>query len=140
MTTELDIRAMLQASGSSVASASFFVGPLQKSGGNYPIPVVAVLGSGGPPTQEFLGRKSYYTRESLNCYVRTRPGDYLLGAQLARDFHTKLQAVDIPSTATLFDYVRCVTQSSAPLYMGPNAVGELEWSIPFSVERKVRRP
>lgn len=135
MSTEALIRDFLRASAGtlSTASAAFYVGPMQKSGNG--IPTVSIFShiSGGPPVQSFLGGNDVTPDQLIQTgrvYVRGAPRTYIA---------TQARAELVIRTlhhAALGGVVRISAEASAPLYWGPNSLGEEEFSIPIEVIRE----
>jgi hypothetical protein len=118
-------------STASLATTSFFLGPLPKAGNGVPAECVSVLVSGGPPPNEFMADGvGTYRRHRVGVWVRGRPNGYLRTNAIAEQCWKALQA------ANLSGIVRVVATASSPVYYGQTDLENDLFECPFLVETK----
>ena len=102
---------------------NLFIGQM-RSGARMPAPAVFCLGTGGPPSEPYLGgNRSALYRPTVQVMVRGPSGDDQSGALIAREVFAWLNQQAVTG------YVSWFTRDSAPAFLGADSDQHGQWSI-----------
>lgn len=104
---------------------NLFTGPVRPAQNAIPHQAIFCLDTGGPAPLPYLGGSSApnYSRPHVQVRVRSVPGDFAGGLDLARNVAAAL------NKASLTGYAACLLQQSTPNYLGMDAADHHEWSV-----------
>jgi len=117
--------------GTNVAALTYntniFEGPVRPPSAYIPHNCAFVLTTGGPAPEAFLGETNAWRQFSIQIRVRRNKNDYDGGLTLARSIR---DAIHYASIAGYFDVL---VTTSDPNYLGQDAEGHHEWSLPATM-------
>jgi hypothetical protein len=104
-------------------AVNLFIGQM-RAGARTPAPAVFCLGTGGPPSEPYLGgNRSALYRPTVQVMVRGPAGDDATGASIARD------VLEWLNQQVVTGYVSWFTRDSAPAFLGTDSDQHGQWAI-----------
>jgi hypothetical protein len=126
---EIDLAAYLNGKTGSQSAVTLaegtnlFTGPVRPVETGMPAEAVFVLNGGGPPAMPYFSSPISDRQSGVQVRVRSNPGDYAGGSELARDLFALVHE------APLSGYTYVLARQSEPNYLSQDDQGCHEWSI-----------
>jgi hypothetical protein len=115
----------LQTAGKGTLGSTIFIGLEAPSDSLVPISCIFVVGTGGPPPDDFLGdtSKRGIKHHRVQVLVRGARNDFQAGAAAA------LGALEALNLATVSGVLKCGVEQSEPAFLGLNDQEQPRWTI-----------